>query len=255
MAHYYFVVTALPPLVFKTPAEITFKEFFRDYVEMNLTPSDLQQFRKLLEQVDLYNIKALWLGASMDDKGTMSGKELEEALLVRDSLPPYLIDFLDEYESVEDRLRYFSSLYASMYAQELNGFLGKYFSFEREIRLVLTALRAKKTGRDIVVELQFEDPQDPFVLQILAQRDAPEYFPPMEYESLKELFEENTDPRKLSEVLFKYRFDRIGEWEENELFTLDRMIAYAARLLILESSLELDLEKGKIALEELNQYG
>jgi len=34
----------------------------------------------------------------MNDKGTMSGKELEEALLVQDTLPPYLIDFLDRYE-------------------------------------------------------------------------------------------------------------------------------------------------------------
>lgn len=255
MTQYYFIVTALPPLSLKVVPEMTFKEF-RDFVAMNLTAQDSSQFHLLLEPIDLYNIKALWLGLPIDDRGTMSAKELEEALLVRDMLPFYLSDFLDEYETIQDRLHYFPSLYASMYRQEAEGFMAKYYAFEREVRLILTALRAKKAGRDIVRELQFEDPQDPFIAQILAQKDAPEFSPPMEYEDLKDLFVENSsDPRKLSEALLKYRFEKIGEWEENEHFTLDRILAYAARLLILESAMQLDQEKASIAVEELSKYG
>jgi hypothetical protein len=255
VAKYYFLGSALPPLSLKTVPEMGFKEL-RDLVSMNLTPSDLQQFYLLLESIDLYNIKALWLGLPLDDRGTRTGKELEEALLVRDDLPSYLSDFLNQYESVEERLRYFSSLYASMYRQEGEGFLRKYYAFERELRLVLTALRAKKANRDIVRELQFEDPQDPFVAQILAQKDAPDYTPPMEYEEVKTFFmEHHGDPRKLSEALLKYRFEKIGEWEENEPFTLDRILAYATRLLIVESALPRDQEKENIAIEELSKYG
>ncbi len=255
MARYYFLATALPPLSLKVMPEITFKEF-RDYVSMNLTAKDLEKFLLLLEPIDLYNIKALWLGLPIDDRGTKTSKELEEALLVRDGLPEYVTDFLDAYESVTDRLRYFPSLYASMYRQEGKRFLAKYYAFEREVRLVLTALRAKKAGRDILRELQFEDPQDPVIAQILAQKDAPDYTPPMEYEDLKAIFIENSsDPRKLSEAVLKYRFEKIGEWEENEHFTLDRILAYAARLLILESSFFLDQEKASMAVEELSKYG
>ncbi|MBI4142664.1 thioredoxin domain-containing protein, partial [Candidatus Uhrbacteria bacterium] len=43
-----------------------------------------------------------------------------------------------------------------------------------DVQGVLTALRAKQSGRDLAVELQFEDPKDPFVLQILSQKDSPE---------------------------------------------------------------------------------
>lgn len=255
MARYYFAVTALPPLTFGVAPEITFKEVL-DLASLNLTKGDQEQFLRLLEPVNLYNIKALWLRLPLDDKGTFTAKELEEALLIRDLLPSYLIEFLEEYESVENRLKYFSSLYASMYRQEFKGFLGKYFRFEREIRLVLAALRSKKTGRDIVRELQFEDPLDPFVAQILAQKDMPDYVPPLEYEGLKILFEDNhADPKKLSSAILKYRFEKIGEWEENEQFTLDRFIAYAARLLILESFLHVDQEKANIAVEELSKYG
>ncbi len=255
MAKYYFLATALPSLSLKTAPEMSFKEL-RDLLSVNLTPRDLEEFHLLLESIDVYNIKALWLGLPMDDRGTMTGKELEEALLVRDALPPYLSDFLDRYESIEERLHYFSFLYAAMYRQETRGFIAKYYAFERELRLVLTALRAKKVGRDIVRELQFEDPQDPFVAQILAQKEGSTYIPPMEYEEVKVLFEEHSaDPRKLSEVFLKYRFEKIGEWEENEFFTLDRILAYAARLLIVESILPPDRERENMAIEELSKYG
>ncbi len=225
-------------------------------MEMNLTPRDLDIFHHLLEPIDLYNVKALWLGIPIDDRGTLASKELEEELLVRDALPAYLTDFLETYETVEDRLRYFSALYAGMYAQEFSGFLGWYFAFERDVRLVLTALRAKATKRDIARELQFEDPSDPKVAQILSQKDVSEYTPPMEYEDLKVLFVENSqDPRKLAEALLKYRFDKVGEWEMQEHFTLDRILAYAARLLMIESIVKMSPEQTHAAMEELNRYG
>ncbi len=252
MTQYYFVVSALPPLQLGVVPELSFKEL-KELVKENLTARDLLQFDLLLEQVDLYNIKALWLGLPLDERGTILGKELEEALLVPGRLPTYITDFVERYEEIDDRLRYFPSLYASMYRQKREGFLAKYYAFEREVALVLTALRAKKTGRDIIQELQFEDPHDPFVADILAQKDAQEYSPPMEYEDLKAIFMENSsDPRKLYENILKYRFRKIGEWAENEHFTLDRILAYAARLLTLEKILEVDL---KTTIENLSKYG
>jgi hypothetical protein len=255
MAQYYFAVTSLPSLNFKAVPEISWKEFY-DLMEMNLSASDLEVFYRLLEPVDLYNIKSLWLKIPIETQGTMNAKELEEALLVRDFLPAYVIDFLDTYESTEERLRYFSALYVGMYAQKVTGFLGWYFALERDIRLVLTALRAKSTGRDIVKELQFEDIQDAQVVQILSQKDALEYTPPVEYEDLKVLFVENSaDPRKLSEALLKYRFDKIVDWERQTHFSLDKLMAYATRLLILESVVRFNEEQVRGIMEGLGRYG
>ena len=255
MAHYYFVSAALPPLALGVKPEITFKEL-REMLALNLTSRDLERFNLLLRPIDLYNLKAFWLGLPFDEKGNFTARELEEALLVRDPLPAFLIDYLERYESVSDRVRYFSSLYASLYREEAGGFLGKYIRFERESRLILTALRAKKEGRDFVRELQFEDPSDPFVAQILAQKDAPDYMPPREHEGLKAIFMENgRDPNKLAFALMEVRFRKIEELEENEHFSLDRILAYAARLLIVENWDQLDKEKGSMAVEELSKYG
>jgi len=257
MARYYFVSAFCPPLVLGTKPELSFKEFY-DLLQVNLTSQDLKAFDHLLRPIDLYNIKALWSGLPLDERGMIQARELEEALLVRDTLPKYLVDFLLSYESLEERLRYFSKLYVGMYEEEekKKGFLGAYFRMEREIRLVLTALRAKKYHLDLVKQFQFEDPEDPLVAEILAQKDGAEVFPPLEYEALKTLFMENgDDPKKLSFALLKFRLERIEEMGMGYHFSLDEVMAYGARLLIVESWDHLDRERGNVAVEELSRYG
>lgn len=222
---------------------------------MNLGESDWRLFEALLRPIDLYNIRAFWVGAPLDSRGELKGKELEEELLVKQALPEYLIEYLDRYETTEDRLRYFSSLYASLYREgqeTLSGFLFKYYRFERELRLILTALRAKRARRDIIREMQFEDPFDPLVALILAQKDTPEFTPPREYEDVKVLFENHAeDPKELNRVILQYRFNQIEDMEEAQDFGIDRVLAYIARLLIAETLAMQDLEKG---MEQLSQY-
>lgn len=256
MANYYFVISSLPALSLDVKPEISFREF-KDLLLLNLTAKDLLVVERLLRPIDFYNLRALWLNEPLSDKGNFNAKDLEEELLVQGVLPTYLIDYLGRYESTSDRLRYFASLYASLYREIplLKGFLRKYYQMERDIRLVLTALRAKQVGRDITKELQFEDPTDPLVADILAQKEAPIYTPPQEYEDLKTLFMDNrSDPQKLQKAILQYRFDRIEEMEENQDFSIDRVLAYMARLMIVESWFELDRAQGKTILENLSQY-
>lgn len=247
MTNYYFLLSAFPPLNLDRKPELSFKEV-RDLLVLNLTPEDLKKVDQLLRPIDLYNIRALWLGAPLDDRGQFNANELEEELLVRDKMPSYIIDFIDRYESTQDRLRYFASLFVSLYRDEqpqLKGFLLKYYQFERDLRLILAALRAKSSERDIVRELQFEDPTDPLVADILAQKDAPDYSPPREFEELKNLFVENSyEPQKLNRAILEYRFNKIEEMEENQDFSIDRVLAYVARLIVAESLAALDTDKG-----------
>ena len=254
MANYYFLIAAFPPLSLGTKPELTYKEL-RDLLVLNLSKEDLDKLEELLRPIDLYNLHAFWLGAPLDDRGQLKAKDLEEELLVQEALPDYIIEYLERYESTEDRLRYFSSLYVSLYRDQqprLKGFLLKYYQFERDLRLVLTGLRAKRVGRDLVRELQFEDPTDPMIAEILAQKDANDYTPPREYEDLKTLFVENSsDPKELNRAILEYRFNKIEEMEEAQDFGIDRVLAYVARFMLAESLAELDKEKG---MEQLSQY-
>lgn len=222
---------------------------------MNLSKRDWKLFERLLRPIDLHNIRALWLGEALDGRGNFEAKELEEELLVKQDLPAYLIDYLDRYESVEDRLKYFSSLYAFLYQQSeenLSGFLKKYYQFERELRLILTALRSKLVKRDIIRELQFEDPHDPMIALILAQKDTNDFVPPREYEDVKTLFLYNVDdPKKLNQVILQYRFNKLEDMEEPQDFGIDRVLAYVAKMLIVETLFDLNEELG---MERLSQY-
>lgn len=255
---YYFLLLSLPPLSLKSKPEISFKEVM-ELVDLNVTASDKEKIRLLLRPIDLYNIRALWMDLALDDKGNFSPKELEEILLVRDELlPSYILDFLDRYESVADRLTYFSSLFASLYlieGEKLKGFLRAYYQFEREERLILAALRANRIGRDIAKELQFEDPFDPFISFILAQKDAPNFTPPIEYEDLKVLFIENSsEPEKLHRAILQYRFEKIEAMKEKTSFSIDQLLAYIAQFLIVDGWFRMDREKGQIAVDKLSQY-
>jgi hypothetical protein len=256
-SQYYFVAAALPPLVLGLKPEITFQEL-RDLFFVNLKPRDLKQLEYLLRLHDLNNIRALWMNLPMDPRGNFSPKELEEALLVPDLLPSYVQDFLERYESTRDRLHYFSSLYVSLF-QDMEkrgkGFLKRYYQFERELRLVITALRAKQSRRDLAQELQFEDVTDPFAAEIWAQKEAAEYTPPAEYAEVQRMFQEASEPRQLHLQLLAYKLHKIEEMEQAEPFSMDHLLGYAARLLILESWETLNREQGLSIVEDLSKYG
>ena len=95
-------------------------------------------------------------------------------LLIQEGLASYVVDYLDGTnlpKSDSATFLPFMSLCIGTKAK-LEGVSLKYYEFERELRLILTALRAKRSGKDIIRELQFEDPTDPLVADILAQKDA-----------------------------------------------------------------------------------
>lgn len=253
MARYYFLLSSVPTLTLGVPAEITFEQF-KTALQLNLTPSDYEKVAFFLTYIDLRNIRAFWLKEPLDPRGNLSEKELEEALLVRDILPPFVFDFLDQHESLKDRLHFFSFLYVHFFtyaAEEYTGFLKDYFEQEREIRLVLSALRAKKAKRDIMMELQFEDPKDPLVAHIFAQKDMDDYEPPREYEALKTIFKEHyLEPKKMALAFLEYRFATILELEEHYLlYSIDHVLCYLARLYLWENWQMLDAAHGKALVD------
>lgn len=248
MTNYYFVGVYLPALSFDVAPEISFQEF-DDLLRQNLTVSDYAKTKKIREMYDILNLRSFWLGQPLDPRGEMQKREIEEALITQAGFPVYLYDFLGRYEKVEDRLRHFPWLLARFFqtaVQESSGFVRAYLQFEREWRLVFAGFRAKKMGRDLRVELQYEDPEEDLIAQMLAQKDAKEYEPPEKYEHLKVLFEKHgNDPLALEKGLDQYRFDYIDQLVGLEdQFSIDHILAYMVQLIIVEKWFELDKNKG-----------
>ncbi|MDN3506595.1 MAG: DUF2764 family protein [Simkaniaceae bacterium] len=248
MHNYFFVAPSLPSLVLSEVPDITFEQMMYR-LQLNLSKEDLKKVSVLRLAIDLENIRALYLEQPIDPRGNLSEKELDEALLVEADLPDYVFEFLGQFEEDKEKARHFFGLLSRYYSEEIerqDGFLKELLTFEREVRLVLTALRAKRSGRDITEELQFEDFTDPMVAQILAQKDMEDYEPPMEYLPLKQsLLGCGDDPWEQYKTVIGFKFNRIEEMTGYPLFSLDWILGYVARLMLVEKWNELNEERGK----------
>ena len=252
MSNYYFLASSLPPLDFLSATDMSF-ESLKSTLALNLSKKDLKQVEALRLFVDINNIRSLLLEEEIDPRGNLTEKNLDEALLLKDFLPEYVFDYLDKYDSLNERLHHFSELIGQFFLEEITkqtGFLKRYFSFERELRLVLLALRAKASKRDVVKELQFEDFSDPIVSGILAQKDSDQYEPPIEYKELKDKFIAcGSDPWQQHKMLCEYRFAQIQEMIHGGQFSMDSILAYLAQLMIVEYWNELDEQRGRVILD------
>jgi hypothetical protein len=124
--------------------------------------------------------------------------------------------------------------------------------FEREVRLILTALRSKFLKKDITFELQFEDPTDSFVNYILVQKDAESFTPPQEYQSLNAIFKKYyQDPIIFHRHLLQYRFEKVEEMIEGKSFAIDEILVYMIKLILIEDWNYLNKNKGKEIIDSL----
>ena len=252
MGNYYYLAASLPALDFPHKSEVTFASL-QNSLDLNLSKKDQDKVQVLRLFIDLCNIRPLLQEEEIDPRGNLKEKELESALLSETVLPQYVFDFLKEHETLLDKLKAFPSLLVQFFQEETpnqKGFLKTFFEFERQWRLVVLALRAKKLHRNLIKELQFEDLHDPFVMQILAQKDAEDYEPPLEYQEIKDLLHAcGSDPWQQNKTLCVYRFNKIQEMISELPFSIDWILAYLAQLMLVEYWNELDEAKGRAILD------
>ncbi len=245
---YYFLLSYLPEIQIGKEPDIHFDDL-KYLLDMNLTEKDLNRVKSLLTLIDLKNVCSVLKEEKVDPRGNFTEKEIDEGLLVQTNLPEFVFDYISEHVGKEESIRYFSEVYVRFFAEAVEkseGFLLKYFQFEREFRLTLLALRAKQFKKDLSHELQFEDPTDPFVAHILSQKDMEGFDPPMEYQEVKSLFQENLDdPKDLAQKFLEYRYNKIEEMEKDKIFGIDQVLGYVARFLLVDYWHHLDEEEGK----------
>jgi hypothetical protein len=252
MGNYYFLVSLLPELEIGHLPALNFQQF-RSLIRINLSKEDQEKVKKFLRRIDFENFRAFWAKEPIDPRGNLNYEEIEASLLSGswpgdEPFPQFLLDYLEKYHTDADRVKHFPLLLSQFYqyqAEHEEGFLAEYSAFQREMQLVQIGFRAKLLGKDIVQELQHEDSNDPIVAQIIAQRDVKEFEPPFEYKELKPIFEEfQLFPLELHRALYAYQFSQIvGQWG-GSLFSVERILNYLARLLLVEKWLEMDVQKG-----------
>lgn len=256
MTNYYYLAISLPQLRIGTPPEMGFHEFIT-LLKENLSHSDLLKTHQIRWYYDIQNMRALWNHEPLDYWGTLNENELEEVLLNREGggLPSYVFDFLNQYETTEERKKYFPLLLITFFNEESkhsSGFLKEYNRFERNLRLIIAAYRARQLGRNLAQEMQFEDPEDKIVAQLLAQSDAKEFAPPEGFEDLKPLLEKYYgDPLELNKALSEYRFDKIETMLNFDVFSIDRILGYLIQYMMVDKWTHFNKQQGKEILDQM----
>lgn len=256
MGHYFFLGSVLPPLKTGSKPDLTFEELmelFRD----NMSRKDLKKVSLLRLYIDLKNVRQLLMKQPLDPRGNLSEKELDEALLNRESLPEYLFEYFDKYETEAEQIRNYSEVFIQFFKEmekKEKGFLKFYFNFEREWRLILAGYRAKKLGVDPTVELQHEDATEPLVAQILAQKDAPFFEFPFGFEELDEKLKGiQKSPKEQYETMAAFRFHRILDKTQDHPFSVDFALGYFACQMIVEDWNALNEKQGNQSLTEITR--
>ncbi len=254
MSRYYFLGCVLPELSLDKAPEITVDELDK-MLEMNLSSRDAQKLSSLKLLNDLKNLKAFLSNEPIDSNGNFDTTQIEDILLAKVDLPEFAIDFLDKYETNQSRLKHFSELMALFFQwamEEYNGFLEKYFDLERKIRLSLTALRAKKFGRNFEKEFQFEDLNDPFVAYLLSQKDMESIDLEEDFQKLSHIFNEHiNNPMKMQKALIEWELDQIYEIKKQYPFEIDEILGYYISLMLIENWNKLKELDNKDVIDQL----
>jgi len=254
MSNFYYLAAALPTLKIGEQPDITFEEFDQ-MLKDNLSTSDYKQILEYRRYFDIQNLRALAKNEEFDHHGNFDKGELEEEIVQQDNLPYFLKIFLEKYPETKDRIDNFPELLAAYFRDEshdANRLLKKYLAFERQLRIVMVGFRAKKLGRNLLKELQYENPEEELIAQILAQKDAPEFEPPEGFEGLRALLEEFQDkPFELHQALVEYRFEKVQEMMGFRTFNMDYIMGYLIQLVMVEKWLQLDKQKGTEIVDKI----
>ena len=253
MKGHFFLGSFLPKLQFDFPCDFSFKDLITLY-KSNLTRNDMKKVWLMRHFIDLKNVCQFLREEPIDPHGNFSESEVSQALDHQEGFPQYLFDYLEKYQTLEEQIRFFSSVLSQFFLdsqEQFSGFLSYYFDFERKWRLVLTAMRAKKLKIDLSKEFQFEDPKDLFVAELLAQKDASNFEFPLEFTELEEALKGNDkNPKEQYRALAEFYFHNILEKIQDHPFSIDYLLGYLAQFIIVDNWNMLNEKKGN---ERLNQ--
>lgn len=251
----FFVMGSLPILDFGSKPDISVSAF-SDLLKANLTGGDEADFIEFERWIDLNNMNRLIWGKKFNPNGMLSEETMQDFITEGAGFPQYVYEFLSLFTSDAARKENFPWLIARYFQEAskvVSAKLRPFLQFEHELRVLLTAYRAKRMGRDIGRELQFEDQNDPIVASAIAQKDTQGNFTfPYQYVDLEKLLHDaGQNPLKQYEMMARYRFDYYLNFVDVEQFSIVGIVAYMMRLWILEEYFNLREDQGNKVLDNL----
>jgi len=247
---YYFLVSFLP-------------EIHRDDKKLKLRLSDLlsekylftdrdwSEIELVLLRGDLLQIERLLSGKDVEVEYTLYGRDFwKEQLKSPKEVPEFFAEAFDAFVSEGLSPANLERLYQAYYSYALertsSPFLRAYLSFEKDVRNIVAAIRARRKGLppsdNIVGEGDLVDN--------LSRSTAEDFGLSADYPWIEKLITAR-EPVETEEAIEQIVWDTLDEMTEHIDFDFDVVLAYLVRLHMLERNLALSGERGQDVVRQL----
>lgn len=265
--NYYFIVAGLPDLFLDEGKNIpSFSEFMMD-LEDQISSHDLELLRYIRLPIDNVNLIAILQNSSkeFDIRGNFSRDELTASIKSDDGLPNYMIKFLEAYREnrmpcssliTEDQLNWF--FYEEM-IDHPNPFIREWFTFELNLRNLTAGINSRK-GLEHLDALASDRERSAGailvgvndVAETIMRSNAPDFGLSSQLPWVERLL--NLSRSNLLEYekgIDLLRWDMLNELTTFSYFSIESIIAFSIKLLMVERWKKLDAQSGKAILEKL----
>ncbi|MDX9811010.1 MAG: DUF2764 family protein [Bacteroidales bacterium] len=263
--HYYYLVAGLADLIFDNKAGLSIEEF-REELRVNLHPADFSLVSLLFLPHDNNNLLEFLSGKEdrWDENGTYTLADFEEQKRViesilkeKDVLPGYMVDIMTGFYGSEEGIdeaqlrKKLSEGYINMVLGSGNRFLEQWIRYDTDINNIYTFLNAKKLGLDVEKHLIGDDSLAAELRELY--RSGKDFVIPFEPDYAQAIFRIATE-NEFHEAEKKTDLERWSYLDSLtffEYFTIDQVLGYLLRFLIVKRWERLDPETGKKMLKML----
>lgn len=258
MKHYHYLAAGLPELVpGQSGKPVTTADFLKTCSEL-LTPDDFDKLKKLFLWNDMKNLlRYKKMGDPYLSPAYYDETEFNEFLDGTGDLLPFLGRALADRESGQPDFPGFSDIdnvASHLFGNlgELNSrFLADYFSFELELRNILSVLSLNRIGRS------FEGKLIPFgkTFEIVTEKNRPAEDLFLEFPFARKLEEAfgTSDPAALEKEIDSVRWTWLEEYPcaGDNVFSADAILIYNLKLGIMNRWAALDAKQGRKMFDDL----
>ena len=253
------MVAGLPDLFFDENTREIFNSSFLEEWKNNLSPEDYRLFSNLLLPSDNENFLNLLFekGANFDESGNFSRNFLENQI----DNPTELLDYFKLFlkwikteEIKETGIKVKNKLYSGFYEfifSEENIFLKDWFTFELNLKNILTAVNCEKYGLELDTHLIKTSKNGEIYSLLLNKRFKPEYFEeeiPF-VKTIIQIAESNSELLEKEKAIDKIKWEYLNEQTSFHYFTIEKILSYIIKTQIIKRWMRLVKETGQELLK------
>ena len=248
---YYCIIAGLPELI-PDQTKLHFSpEEFKEYLFEEIKESDLELLKTLYLPHDHQNLLNFLhkKDVPFDPLGNYSREFLEEAIKEPEKLPAYLEHFIHAFKNesaLHEKLSWENQLTWEYYRylKDLkNKFLSEFFSFEWNLKNVMTGLMARKNDRPVEGELIGDD----MITNSIRKSHARDFGIANEFPEVENLINisEKTSLLEREKEIDLLKWKHIDQLNTFNYFTIEVILGHVLKTEMVDRWLQLDEETGR----------